>query len=217
MVNKLLLLLTFLVVGCSPPASEDTFPTTPPGITALIRQQSQDFDWEVTDISNNIITTETYWNSERVIRRKLYRGLYPIYGMEFGKSFEVDFNYKVLDQLFPLKVGNEVAFEGSMTLIEDNYQATTLVHMQVVDKAVQLIGETSYPVFVIEITSRFSSGEVSDIIQNTIHYSFDLGLILRSITKGSGAQSYWRIRSIDIPDNAKPKERRRSPAGTVRI
>lgn len=210
-------MLLGLVVACSPPTEDNRFPTTPLGITAVISQQSQDFDWEVTDITNDIVTTATYWNRERVIHRKLYRGLYPIYGMEFGKSFEVDFDYKILDQLFPLKVGKEVSFKGTMNLLEDQYQAETVVHIEVKGMGVQQIGETSYPVSIIKVTTHFSSGAASDVTHNTLYYSSDLGLILKSVTKGSGAQSYWRIRSIDIPLDAKPKPRRRSPAGTVMI
>ena len=217
MISRLLLLVTLALVACSPPPADDRFPTTPGGITALIRQQSQDFDWEVTDITNNIITTETFWNSERVIRRKYYRGLYPVYGMDFGKSFEMEFDYKLLDQLFPLKIGNTVTFEGVMLLLEDNYQAQALVQLEVTDTAVQQIDEVAYPVYVIEVTSRFSAGNESDVTRTTLSYSFDLGLVLKSVTKGSGAQSYWRIRSIDVPADAKPKIRRRNPAGTVRI
>ena len=216
-ISRLLLVVLLTVTACSPPTGNDRFPTTPLGITAIISQQSQEFDWEVTDITNDIITTATYWKRERVIHRKLYRGLYPVYGMEFGKSFEVDFDYKILDQLFPLKIGGEVSFEGTMNLLEDNYHAQTLVHMQVMDTGIQQIGDTSYPVYIINITTRFSSGNVSDVTHNTLYYSNDLGLILKSVTKGSGAQSYWRIRSIDIPIDSKPKKRRRNPAGTVRI
>lgn len=216
-ISRLFLLMVLAVAACSPPAEKDRFPTTPPGITAIISQQSQDFDWEVTDITNDIITTATYWNRERVIHRKLYRGLYPIYGMEFGKSFEVDFDYKILDELFPLKVGNEVTFEGTMNLLEDNYQAQTIVNMKVASTGIKQIGAATYPVYRIDITAQFSSGSVSDINYNTIYYSADLGLILKSVTKGSGAKSYWNIRSIDVPKDSKPKKRRRRPSGTVLI
>lgn len=217
MISRLFLLMALTVAACSPPTEEGGFPTTPPGITAIISQQSQDFDWEVTDITNAIITTATYWNGARVIHRKLYRGLYPIYGMEFGKSFEVDFDYKLLDNLFPLKIGNAVTFEGTMNLLEDNYQAHTIVNMRVATTGIQQIGDTTYPVYRIDVTTQFSSGNVSDITQTTLYYSVDLGLVLKSVTKGSGATSYWRIRSIDVPKNSKPKKRRRNPSGTVLI
>ena len=216
-IGRLFLLVVFCVAACSPPTENSRFPTTPPGITAIISQQSQDFDWEVTDITNDIITTATYWKRARVIHRKLYRGLYPIYGMEFGKSFEVDFEYKLLDQIFPLKLGNEVSFDGTLNLLEDHYQAMTVVHMRVQDTGVLQIGDIAYPVFIIKVTTSFSSGDVSDETVNTLYYSADLGLVLKSVTKGSGAQSYWRIRSIDVPTDAKPKLRRRNPSGTVMI
>lgn len=217
MISRLFLLMVLAVAACSPPTEEARFPTTPPGITAIISQQSKDFDWEVTDITNDIITTATYWNNQRVIHRKLYRGLYPIYGMEFGKSVEVDFDYKILDELFPLKVGNEVTFEGTMNLLEDNYQAQTIVNMKVANTGIQQVGDTAYPIYRIDVITQFSSGDVSDITHNTLYYSVDLGLVLKSVTKGPGAKSYWRIRSIDVPKNSKPKKRRRNPSGTVLI
>jgi len=205
------------VAACSPPTQESKFPTTPQGITAVISQQSQDFDWEVTDVANNIITASTFWNGERVIHRKLYRGLYPIYGMEFGKSFEVDFDYELLDQIFPLKPGNDVTFEGTLNLLEGNYQASTIVHIQVKDTGTLEIDGVSYPVHIIKISTQFSYGDVSDITHNTLYYSSELGLTLKSVTKAAGSPSYWRIKSIDVPKDAKPKRRRNNRAGTVMI
>ena len=217
MINRLLLLVILAVAACSPPTQESKFPTTPQGITAVISQQSQDFDWEVTDVANNIITASTFWNGERVIHRKLYRGLYPIYGMEFGKSFEVDFDYELLDQIFPLKPGNDVTFEGTLNLLEGNYQASTIVHIQVKDTGTLEIDGVSYPVHIIKISTQFSYGDVSDITHNTLYYSSELGLTLKSVTKAAGSPSYWRIKSIDVPKDAKPKRRRNNRAGTVMI
>lgn len=216
-INRLYLVLVFAVVACSPPTEEATFPDTPPGITAVIRLQSQDFEWEITENINDTLTTETYWNGEPIIRIKLYRGLYPIYRTAYGVSFEDDFDHKILDQLFPLEIGKEVSFEGILTHLEENSRIKTLVHVQVTDKGIQQIGEKSFPVYVVEITSRFTIGGESDVTHDTLYYSPDLGLVLKSVMKGSGAQSFMRIRSIDIPSNKKPKERRRNPAGTVMI
>lgn len=209
--------MIFATVACSPPTGETAFPVTPPGITAVIRLQSQDFEWEVTNISSDVITTETYWNGEPIIRRKLYRGFYPIFRTENGSSFEENFDYKLIDQLFPLKIGNDVSFEGKLNALEDNYQIDSLVHIQVTDKGVQEVGDKSYPVFVIEITSRYTAGGESELTHDTIYYTPEIGLVLKSVMKGSGAQSYMRVRSIDIPDDAKAKKRNRNRAGTVMI
>ncbi len=190
------------------------------GTNAIIKRHGQELILDVTDVTGNILSTEISWNGELVASRQYYRGLYPMSGIEYGYQFEMDFDETALEQLFPLKVGKEVSFNGNLKIIDNGTALDAWVHLQVVAEKSMKITSGTYTVFVVEVISEFSKDDRSERKSNIIYYAPDLGMILKFVNHQNGQQSFWRVVSIDSPDKSsriKPVKKQNIRSGTVMI
>lgn len=213
------LMLALAVAACDMPARTAGAPNAEVGTRALISRHGQELVAEITRVEDKLVTTDFQWRGELMASRNLYRGLYPVSGIEYGYQFELDFDANNLERLFPLQVGNETAFNGNLKLIDQGNAVDVWVHMVVRGETAVSLPTGSYPVYIVEVTSRYGKGRDAKTKLNTLYFSPELSMVLKSVMHEDGRQTYWRVVSIDKRGGgeppATPAQQRQS--GTVMI
>ncbi|WP_262692615.1 PLP-dependent aminotransferase family protein [Kordiimonas aestuarii] len=211
-------LAVILLVACDPVARAPATPSAIVGTRAVIQRHGQELYAEVTAVTDKLVTTEYYWQDERVVVHNYYRGLYNVSGVEFGYQYEADFDYKLLEQLFPLAVGKEVSFRGNTKNINRGTAIDFWANIHVIGEKTISLSTGDRKVFVVDIVTEYKKGNQSKRKTNTVYYDSELSMVLKSVIHEDGYQSYWRAVSVELPGNARtpsPTQQRR--AGTVMI
>ncbi len=211
------LALIFLV-ACDPVARAPETPTAMVGTRAVIQRHGQELYAEVTGVNGKLVTTEYYWQDERVVVHNYYRGLYNVSGVEFGYQYEADFDYSVLEPLFPLAVGKEVSFTGNTKNINRGSAIDFWANIHVIGEKTISLSSGDRKVFVVDIVTEYKKGNSSKRKTNTVYYDPELSMVLKSVIHEDGYQSYWRVVTVERPGNARtPSAIQQRRAGTVMI
>ncbi len=205
-----------LLTACDPGARLSD-PAAEVGMRALIRRAGQDLIAEITAVNGNLVTTEFYWRDETVAVRDFYRGLYAVSGTEYGYAFELDFNTKDLDRLFPLEVGNAVGFSGQLILPERGQVIPVDVEMRVTEERVFTLKGGSHLVYVVDIKTDYRGSGSIKSKRNVVYFAPELSLVLKSLIYEDGRKSFWEVDQIDPPDPALPQTRPQRRSGSVMI
>ncbi|WP_308911187.1 hypothetical protein [Pseudokordiimonas caeni] len=212
------MVMALALAACDVPARPVAGPNAEVGTRALISRHGQELVSVITRVQDKLVTTEFQWRGELMASRNLYRGLYPVSGTEYGYQFELDFDDTLLERLFPLKVGNETSFGGNLKLIDKGNAIDVWVHMVVTAERTVDLPTGSYPVFVVEVTSRYGDGSDAKTKLNTLYFSPELSMVLKSVMREDGRQTYWRVVSIDKRGGSvQPTPAQQRNSGTVMI
>ncbi|RMB00560.1 hypothetical protein BXY39_3747 [Eilatimonas milleporae] len=215
-----LAVLTLFMTACDPATRLPAEPTAQIGTRALIKRHGQELVAEVTRVRGKLVTTEFNWRGEQVAKRRYYRGLYPISGTEYGYQFELDFDDSLLEQIFPLRVGNHASFDGNLKIIDRGTAVDVLVDMVVVAEKTIDLSESAHRVFVVEIETEYRSAAGVKRKNNTVYYAPDLSMVLKSVMHEEGQQTFWRVISVERPGaggKVKSPTLRQRRSGTVMI
>lgn len=211
-------LILLFGAACDPVARAPATPSAIVGTRAVIQRHGQELFAEVTKIADKLVTTEYFWNDERVVVHNYYRGLYNVSGIEFGYQYEADFDYNTLEQLFPLKVGKEVSFSGNTKNINRGTAIDFWTNIHVIGEKTIPLSSGDRKVFVVDIITEYKKGNEAKRKTNTVYYDPELSMVLKSVIHEDGYQSYWRAVSVELPGNArKPSPIQQRRAGTVMI
>ena len=187
------------------------------GTRAIIQRHGQELVAEVTKVDGCLATTEFHWQDELIAARDYYRGLYPVSGTEYGYQFELDFKDKVIDKLFPMAVGNEIAFDGNLKILNEGTALDVWVHMEVVKETSIKLPGGDHKVFVVDINTEYRRGDNVKRSNTMVYYAPELEMVLKSVTHEEGEQSYWRVMKIEQPGTEREDSRQRRRSGTVMI
>ena len=219
LVSRLLAALALIfLVACDPVARAPETPTAIVGTRAVIQRHGQELYAEVTGVNDKLVTTEYYWQDERVVVHNYYRGLYNVSGIEFGYQYEADFDYSVLETLFPLAVGKEISFSGNTKNINRGTAIDFWANIHVIGEKIISLSSGDRKVFVVDIVTEYKKGNNSKRKTNTVYYDPELSMVLKSVIHEDGYQSYWRVVTVELPGNARtPTTLQQRRAGTVMI
>jgi len=213
-------LLLCVLAACSPGAQAPTSATVLIGTKAVIVKGAEQIIAEVTDVAENIVTTEyTGWHGEFLYARREYRGLFPLGGTEKnGSRWEVDIDESKLEPLFPLELGKEVSFSGKLLGIDAGMAYDLWAHMEVVGKKSVALKDGEHSVVVIEVTTIYDVDGRSKRRTELIYFDPTLSMTLKKVIQDERSQRYWHVVSVEKPrggQNPQPLRQRRS--GTVMI
>lgn len=217
---KVFALLSLLfVAACAPNAKAPMSASAIVGTKAIIKYHRDELVAEVTDVTGKLVTTEfTNWDGELVFSRTEYRGLLPISGMEpGGGQWELDFDEHELEPLFPLQVGNTVSFKGNFKNIDQGTSYDLWARLEVLgEKTLDLPGGKRR-VMVVEFNRQGRLGNRTKLATDIIYFDPEYAMTLKKVMRERGAQSYWRVISIDRPGNISNTPTRQRRSGTVMI
>ncbi|MBL4836319.1 MAG: hypothetical protein JKY34_01970 [Kordiimonadaceae bacterium] len=215
-----LILTLVAVIACSP-STDSLEQAKYIGTKAIIKAHGNELLLEVTGYADNILTSEIFdWNGNFVSRRHYYNGLYPVAGTEGSSQWEMDFDVKKIDALFPLVIGKSTNITGNMKDIDNDKSYDFWAHIEVVAKKIFLLPSGEERVYVIKISTEYDWNGRSKRTMETVYYSPDLNMNLKGVMHEHNAQKYWRVTSIEKPGSAKAKNKtrsRRPRSGTVLI
>jgi hypothetical protein len=222
LVKLFAVLSLFVVAACSPGAQAPTSATASVGTKAVIKRGAEQIVAQITDVTDNIITTEyTGWHGEFLYTRREFKGLFPVGGTEKnGERWELDFDESALDPLFPLQKGTEVSFKGKLMGIDAGITYDMWAHVEVVGKKSLPLKDGEHIVYVIEFTSIYEMDGNSKRRTEVMYYDPKLSMTLKKVIQDARAQRFWRVVSVEKPTgnedpDAEPLRQRRS--GTVMI
>lgn len=214
------LLVCVLLSACD---SADRLPASPGalvGTRAFIKMHGQDVVAEVTRIEDKLVTTEFRdWRGGVIREVSLYRGLFPVSGIDQGLRYETTIDESVLEDIFPLKVGKTTGVKGTMFYVDGGQSADFWTHIEVVgEKTIDLKGGAARTL-VIEMDWEFEWNGVTRRKKDIIYFDPEHSMVLKSVVRADDYQNYWVVFSIeepkrpDAPSN-RPQQRR---SGTVMI
>jgi len=208
----------FALGACDPIARVPSSPTAVVGTRAVILRSGQELLAEITDVADKLVTTELFVRGESVAEFNSYRGLYIVSGRETHYQYEVDFDETVLEQLFPLQVGNEVSFEGNTKNIDSGGSYDFWSNIQVVGEKTLPLSSGPRKVFVVDIITEHRSGARTKRKTNTVYFDPELAMVLKSVVHEDGYQNYWRVITVERPGEGSGRTPRQQPrSGTVII
>ena len=148
------LILTLVAVTACSPSTDSLEQAKYIGTKAIIKAHGNELLLEVTGYADNILTSEIFdWNGNFVSRRHYYNGLYPVAGTEGSSQWEMDFDVKKIDALFPLVIGKSTNITGNMKDIDNDKSYDFWAHIEVVAKKIFLLPSGEERVYVIKILS----------------------------------------------------------------
>lgn len=199
-------------------------PTTPGavvGTRANIKMHGQDVVAEVTQVIDKLVTMEFRdWQGGVLREVNLYRGLFPIGGVDQGLRYEATFDKDVLEEIFPLQVGKSTGIQGTVYYIDGGQTADFWASIEVVGENTIALKDGPKRTMVVEIEWEFKWKGVTRRKTDTIYFDPESSMILKSVIRADNYQNYWVVVSVDEPDRpsglpARPQQQRRS--GTVMI
>ena len=211
-------LTLFFLVACDPVARAPMTASAQIGTRAVIQRHGQELFAEITKVEGKLVTTEFFWHDERVVVHNNYRGLYNVSGVQSGYQYEADFDYNVLEPLFPLAVGKEVSFSGNHKNINLGTATDFWANIHVIGEKTISLSSGDRKVFVVDIVSEYKKGNAVKRKTNTVYFDPDLSMILKSVVHEDGYQNFWRAVSVELPGNAaQPTTLQQRRSGTVMI
>lgn len=213
------LFVVLLVAACGPNTQVPTSATAIVGTKAIIKFQRDELVAEVVDVTDKFVTTAfSTWDGDILFERTEYRGLITVSGTEKdGRQWEFDFDENQLEPLFPLQPGKEVAFKGNLRDIQRGTSFDVWSHVEVVGEKVLDLPEGKRKVFLVEFTRQYRWGEKTSNSTEIIYYDPEYSMVLKKVKRERGAQTYWRVISVERPGNASGTPVRQRRSGTVMI
>lgn len=214
------LFLLIAVSGCEAVEPLSDTPGALVGTRANIKMHGQDVVAEVTRVLGRIVTTEFKdWRGSSIREVNLYRGLFPVGGVDQGLRYETRFDENDLEPLFPLKVGKSVGVGGKIHYIDGGESAEFWTHIEVVGEKTVDLKNGPQPTFVVQIEWEFKWNGLVRRKTDTVHFDPEHSMILKSVIRGNNFQNYWVVVSVEEPEStrvapAAPIQRR---SGTVMI
>ncbi len=190
-----LMAATLALGACTRPA-EPPYPLEA-GFSAIVRVDGESYRLEVTDVRNEIVTLDYYWQNQPVATRRLYRGLIVLSGRDGQRSFQHDLDLRDLERIFPLTIGKTLAIEGS-TVLNDREPVPLHLSLTVTGRGRREVGDQAFDVWVLEMETRI--GEPDDpveVIHRTVYYAPRLGLPIKIAYETSKEKGYWRMVAIE--------------------
>jgi len=213
-------LAALFLAACDPNAQMPTASTAIVGTKAIIKAHSEQRIAEVTDVTGKIVTTDfSNWDGALLYTQLSYRGLFPVGGSEQnGSQWELDFDEKLLESVFPLQVGREVSFKGNIKTLNDGKQHDMWIHLEVVGEQSMSLPDGQHTVFVVELSREYRWKGKTQRSTDIMYFDPKLSMTLKKVMRKRGSQSYWRVLSVERPGHTEqtmPIRQRRS--GTVMI
>ncbi len=189
------------------------------GTRANIKMHGQDIVAQVTRVIDKLVTTEFRdWRGGIIREINLYRGLFPVSGTDQGLRYESSFDESVLENLFPLKVGNTAGVSGTMFYVDGGESADFYTHIEVIGEKTIDLKDGPRRTFVVQLEWEFSWNGNVRRKTDTLYFDAERSMVLKSVVRGQNFQNYWVVVSVEEPDNPNvEREPRNRRSGTVMI
>jgi len=213
------LLSVLFVAACGPGAQVPNSASAIVGTKAIIKYHRDELVAVITDVTGKLVTTEfSNWDGELIFSRTEYRGLFPVSGMDPGGGlWELDFDENTLEALFPLLPGKLVNFKGNLKNIDQGSSYDLWARLEVLAEKTLDLPNGKRKVMVIEFTRQGKLANQTKLVTDLIYYDPEYSMTLKKVTRERGAQSYWRVISVDRPGNVTNVPTRQRRSGTVMI
>lgn len=196
----------------------DPGPPIAEGTVLVTKVSGNHYKSKAAHVEGGFVTWVYYWKKKPVAKFKSYRGLMNVFSEEEGFRRWIEFDTKLVDQLFPLEVGREATITGRQHLEKErlDFPFTATIEMRERDKV--KIKDSTYPVFVIDLTfvEHREQGEVEMV--KTLWYSPELELALKAEYLFEGRVYPARVISLTGPDGELEEEPYEPEGlGTIRV
>lgn len=204
------LAIVLLAAACAGPA-EPPYPLEA-GFSAIVQVDGQSYRFEVSDVSDDIVTVRYYWQDQPVATRRLFRGLIVLSGRDGRRRFQHDLDLAELESLFPLATGRTVAIDGT-TVLDDRPSVPLHLTVSVTGRGRREVGERAFEVWILDIKTRIGDPEDPvEVIHRTVYYAPRLGLPIKIRYETARERGHWRM--VDIERRPRGRANR---LGTVAI
>ena len=202
--------LVLLAAACAGPA-EPPYPLEA-GFSAIVQVDGQNYRFEVSDVSDDIVTARYYWQDQPAATRRLFRGLIVLSGSDGRRSFQHDLDLAELESLFPLTTGKTLEIDGS-TVLGDRPSVPLHLTVSVTGRGRREVGERAFEVWILDIRTRIGDpADPVEVIHRTVYYAPRLGLPIKIRYETAREKGYWRM--VDIERRPRGRANR---LGTVAI
>lgn len=207
--NIALALLSLALVSCAPEDVETPVSKLRIGTVQTVKSYGEYFKSEIINIDDNIVVWENRWDEHFASKHKVYQNIFSVWELRGETSYFYSFGHSELDALFPLKVGNEVMFEGMLQ--RGGYSAGLPFWAKIeVEKNSQIVLEgTKYDVLVINITIEYQTAEGPSRSKTTLWHAVDIGINLKTKYHFDGRSYTANVVKLRLPDG------RRDDGGNV--
>ena len=192
------------------------------GTRSVIQWHGQELIADITEIAGDIVTSEIRWHGDVMSSRDYYRGLYPVSGLENGYQFEVEYDEDAMQSLFPLAPGKSISFEGRLNVVSEGATQPIWVYITVTKEKFIKLPTGNQKVYVVDIVTEYTKDGSTRTKINQVYYSPELMMVLKSVMKEDGHQSYWRVTNVEQPKPGEttpraPQSEKPRRSGTVMI
>ncbi len=213
-----LIVFVLLLAACDPIARKTQTSTAIVGTKTIIKASGRELTSEITEVDGKYVTVETSdWKQKYHRVMRMYRGLFPVSGVQVDGQYEYDFDERKLEELFPLEVGGKAHISGTFMHLEENSAYPFSAHFKVIGTKKIALSSGNRDVFKIRVNTEFEFDDNVEHHEELLYFDAENDLILKLVYESSSAKYTWRVVSLVLPGDGKsvPDERRRS--GTVMI
>lgn len=200
----LLFLSGWLVASCEPvDTSVGEYPLEA-GLRTTIKAFGNHYESEAVDVHDGYSSWKVRWGEHVVATYKIYKGIFPIFSREAGNEefYHHEADMAAIDELFPLRVGNETSLEGTYQDNKSDGTGRLWSHILVREESEIMVEDRRLPVFLIDITIEKDFGGNSVREERTLWYSPELGFSLKTEYRWEGQSYYIRVLSVQLPEGS---------------
>jgi hypothetical protein len=213
------LLLAIMLSSCSAPVVETPTTVLRPNIVTTVKSFGEYFHSEIVDIDGPIVVWESSWDGQVVVLEKMFQNIFPVSINEGRSSFYNEFDKSQLEPLFPLKIGNQVIFEGVQYHSKNHAGAMFWAAISVTGSDTIKIDREIYEVLVINIVTQTVVENAIQINRVTLWHASDLGINLRTKYQNKLGDDIsqpvkFEVVKIEFPEGLRGQ---RNNVGTTRI
>ena len=164
------------LASCEPPQNVVGGPPVSEGTVAYVKIFGNHYRGEVTSAHEGYVVWSYTWKKTPVFKIKTYRGLMTVYSEEDGYKNYNKFDHSILDEYFPLEVGEETSLKGKNISEKEGLEFPFWVTVSVREKTTITVKET--PVvkqthsknIIIGFSSRNSFSHGFSFVSNKSHF-----------------------------------------------
>lgn len=211
----LILLSALAVASCAPAAPPIDENPLQVGLRTTVKAFGRHYETEVTEVHGGYSVWKMRWEEQLFTAYKVYRGIFPVFGRSEDFYYHNEVDVGAIDQLFPLKVGNEVSLEGLFQNSETDGDGQLWAHIVVQGKSEINLQDSKIPVFLIDVSIERKGGKKADYWESRrLWYSPELGFSLKTEYQQGEERFTVRVLSVESPGDGDPAPRN---LGTVMI
>ncbi|MEE8295967.1 MAG: hypothetical protein V3R64_09670 [Sphingomonadales bacterium] len=214
----LVIFLGGLLSSCEPPAPEGPSLVVQAGTVASYKISGHLYKAEVTHADEGYVLWEFSWKKTPVFKLKLYRGILSVFNEEEGYKTWSKFDTNLIDEFFPLEIGNELALEGHHYTKGNEEGYPFFVTINIREKTEIAIKEEIFPVYILEFSFIEEHPDGTKTYTKTAWYSEEMEISLRTdYVMENGTFSMRIVALEELEGVGDENEEQPEGLGTVRL